>query len=124
MPARIVVVHDDPAFVDEATAALRISGYDVAGFTDPMIALNALEAAEKVEVLVTRVRFAPGKPHGISLAMMARYKRQVISVLFVAPPEFADYVHDIGHLMLLPVGIPDLVETVGRLLEVPSLPSD
>ena len=36
MPARIAVVHDEPAFVDEVTAALRIAGYDTVGFTDPM----------------------------------------------------------------------------------------
>ena len=54
-----------------------------------MAALDALENAQRVEVLITRVRFPPGKPNGIALALMARHKRPGIKVLFTARPEFA-----------------------------------
>ena len=49
---------------------------------EPMEALNALEAAQRFEILITRVRFAPGKPNGVSLAQMAQAKQSAIKVLF------------------------------------------
>ena len=75
MPARIVVVHDDPEFVDQLQSALRRAGRDVAAFADLMDALAALDAAQRIEVLITRMQFPPGKPNGLALARMARHKR-------------------------------------------------
>jgi DNA-binding NtrC family response regulator len=115
MPARVVVVHDDPTFADPL-AALLGAGQDVALFTDPMAALDALDTARTIEVLVTRVLFAPGQPNGIALARMARIKRPGIRVLFVALPEFARDAADLGTFMAYPVSVADVAETVGRLL--------
>ena len=42
MPARIVMAHDDEAFVIAATVALRNAGYSIVAFTDSMAALEAL----------------------------------------------------------------------------------
>ena len=64
MPARVVVVHDEPEFAGKVATALRCAGHDVAVFADPMVALDALDAAANIEVLVTRIKFAPGKPNG------------------------------------------------------------
>jgi DNA-binding NtrC family response regulator len=75
MPARIVLAHDDPSFVADTVKALRAAGYEVAAFTDTMLALDALETARRVEVLITRVRFAAGMPNGVALSRMARVKR-------------------------------------------------
>jgi DNA-binding response OmpR family regulator len=80
MPARIVIVHDEPDFADPLTATLRSEGHDVATFTDPTIGLDALDAARRVELLITCVNFPPGKPNGVSLARMARYRRPDIRV--------------------------------------------
>ena len=115
MPARVVVVHDDPMFADPL-AALLGAGQDVALFTDPMAALDALDTARTIEVLVTRVRFAPGQPNGIVLARMARIKRPGIRVLFVARPEFAGHTAGLGTFMAQPVSVADVAETVSRLL--------
>jgi CheY-like chemotaxis protein len=48
MPASVVVVHDDTAFLDTAATALRSAGHDVAAFDDPLVALDALESATHV----------------------------------------------------------------------------
>jgi len=87
VPGHVILVHDDPRFIEEAAAALRTAGYDVATFIEPMEALNALEAAQRFEILITRVRFAPGKPNGVSLAQMAQAKQSTIKVLFTVAPE-------------------------------------
>jgi hypothetical protein len=81
-----------------------------------MVALDALDAAQRIEVLVTRVQFPPGKPNGIALAGMARVKRPGIRVLFTAHPEFAEYAEGLGTFMAQPVPMPDIVNTVERLL--------
>jgi DNA-binding NtrC family response regulator len=115
VPARVVVVHDNPTFADPL-AALLGAGQDVALFTDPMAALDALDTARTIEVLVTRVQFAPGQPNGIALARMARIKRPGIRVLFVARPKFARDAADLGTFMAHPVSVADVAQAVGRLL--------
>src|ERR1700759_2524669 len=112
MPARIVVVHDDAEFLDQVVAALRLAGYDVASFIDPLDALRRLEAAQTVEVLLPKIRFKPGKQHGISLAMMTRYKRPHVRILFVASPEFEAHAKDIGEFIPFPVDVSSLVARV------------
>jgi DNA-binding NtrC family response regulator len=87
VPASVIIAHDDSEFVDTMVTALRLAGLDVLGFASSMSALEALEAAQRIEVLITRVRFPEGQQNGISLALMARMKRPAIKVLFVAAPD-------------------------------------
>jgi DNA-binding NtrC family response regulator len=115
-PALVVVVHDEPKFSKQTVEALRLAGYEVAAFIDPMAALDALENAQRVEVLITRVRFPLGKPNGIALALMARHKRPGIKVLFTARPEFARHAEGVGEFMPVPIDLTELVAAVGRLL--------
>lgn len=115
MPARVVVVHDDPVFLGDTTTSLRLAGHEVAEYADPMAALDALLGVERIEVLVTRVQFAPGKPHGISLAQMARRRRPALKVIFTGRSEFEEDVRGIGEFMPLPVTVSTLVRAVERL---------
>ena len=117
MPASIVIVTDQREFLDQVTAALRQAGHDVAPFVDPMEALLALEAPQKIEILIPRIRFPPGKPNGVSLARMARAKCPWIKVLFTALPELAEFAEGVGAFMPLPVVMPELVKTVERMLK-------
>ncbi len=87
MPARIVVAHDDPEFLESTVQALRDAGHDVASFADCISTINAFEGAQRSELLITRMIFGPGQQNGVSLARMARMKRPKIKVLFVALPE-------------------------------------
>ena len=47
VPGHVILVHDDPSFIEEAAAALRTAGHDVATFIEPMEALNALEKSRE-----------------------------------------------------------------------------
>jgi DNA-binding response OmpR family regulator len=96
MPARIVLAHDDADFLRKAAAAIRAAGYEVAAFDRSMAAVDALRNAQTVELLITRVNFPPGSPHGVSLANMARRnmarsKIPNLKVLFIARPEHRQY---------------------------------
>jgi DNA-binding NtrC family response regulator len=116
MPARVVVVHDEPELLTELVAAIRLAGHDVAAFVDPMKALDALDVAQRIEVLITRVQFPQGKPNGIALALMARTKRPGIRVVFTARPEFAQATEGLGTFTPAPINVAEVVITVGRLL--------
>jgi CheY-like chemotaxis protein len=116
MPARVVVVHDEPEFVDELLAALNLAGHGVVAFTDPLAAWDALEAVQQTEVLITRVQFALGKSNGLALARMARHKRPRIRIIFVARPEFAKECEEDGVFLPLPT-VPLIVKTVELLLQ-------
>jgi DNA-binding NtrC family response regulator len=83
MPVHIVVVHDDPQSIEMSVAAFGGAGHDVRAFSSSMAAIDALNTPEPVELLVTRVVFPDGQPHGVSLA---RIKRPGVKILFVARP--------------------------------------
>jgi hypothetical protein len=56
MPARIVIVHDDADFTRRMAAVLWAGGHEVAVFEEPLLAHDAIEAAQRVEVLIVRYR--------------------------------------------------------------------
>ena len=116
MPARIVLAHSDPQFLSDMLCGLRSSGYDVVGFPDSNGALTALEAAERVEILVTRVVFAQGTPHGVALARMARIRRPGIKILFIVRPELVSHTEGVGTALLIPVTADEVVAKVIEML--------
>src|SRR5215468_11982485 len=111
MPANIIMVHDDPGFVEEAAAALRFAGNDIVTFADPNEALTALEN-RPFEILITRVRFPPGRPNGVALARMAPLKRPGIEVVFTVAAENIEYTEGLGEFVAAPIDIPELVAMV------------
>jgi len=120
MTARLFIVHDDPAFSQEVRAALQAAGHTVADFDDPMVALDALESAHQIELLITRANFGPGKLNGIALARMARVKHPNIRVLFTAVREYEHHAWGLGEFLAAPVRVDDVVEMAERLLQSPS----
>jgi|SRR5689334_9694996 len=117
MPARIVVVLNESGFADKTVSALQAQGQDALALTDPMTALDLLERAERLEVLVTCLDFPPGKPNGIALGLMATSKRPGIRVLFVGPAELQKHADGIGTFLTSPVTVSQVVEGVSRMLE-------
>jgi DNA-binding NtrC family response regulator len=116
MQARVVVVHDDPTFLNYVVSALQGADYDAFGYTETMAALDALETAEHVEVLITRITFPEGTPHGVSLALMARIKRPGLKVLFVVRPEMIHHAQRVGEILVMPVTAGAVVAKVGEML--------
>jgi DNA-binding NtrC family response regulator len=117
MPARVVVVLNEPEIAEKAASALRAQGQDALALVDPMTALEALEGAERIEVLVTCLNFAPGKPNGIALGRMARLKRPGIRVLFVGPADLEEFAEGLGTFMPFPVTGQQVVERVLQTLD-------
>lgn len=117
MPAQIVVVHDDPNFLDGALTALRTAGYEVALFTNSMSATRALmRDAWVIDVLITRIRFPVGMPHGLALARSALLTHPGLKVLFVSAPATQDLAERLGHFLPMPVRPAKVVRMVDRML--------
>jgi hypothetical protein len=118
MPARIVIVHDDPVF---AQGLIEKLGADhVAWFTNPVQALKVLEQARTVEFLISRIQFANRQPLGLSLARVLRGVRPDVRVIFTGDESHRQYVRGWGEF------VPEPVEAVfvGMIIEWLSEPID
>jgi hypothetical protein len=60
----------------------------------------------------------PGKSNGIALARMIRMRRPDTRILFTALPEYARQALGLGEFMRMPVDVPEVVDTVVRMLEI------
>jgi hypothetical protein len=116
MVARVVISLNEPGFADRVASVLNACGFDSAALPDSMVALSALEAANRVELLVTCCDHGPGKPNGLSLALMARMRKPGIKVLFVGPPELASKVEGVGAFIASPVTEEGIVGAATRLV--------
>lgn len=116
MPARIVVVHDEQEFIGDAVSALSLAGHDVVAFSNSIVALNSFDNPARVELLITRIRFPAGQPHGLSLALVLKTKRRDLKVLFTAEPEYAEDAEGVGEFVPLPISGRELVPIVNRIL--------
>lgn len=116
MPARVAVVHDDATFRGDLVNALGRAGYEVLGFSDTSTALAATEVSERVEILITRVEFRKGRPHGVSLALTVRLKHRSVKILFLARPEMTEYTKGVGEALVTPVLTADVVAKVREML--------
>jgi hypothetical protein len=77
---RVVVVHDDPAFLDPLVAALTDAGYEVAAVDDPAFRPGPPRGADQLEFTISRATgaypglrirptgFQTGQPHAGPLA--------------------------------------------------------
>jgi hypothetical protein len=116
MPAQVVVALDDLAFANQAVAELAARKYEAVALSNPLLALDTLEAAIRVEVLITCTIHAEGQPNGVSLALMARSKRRDVKVIFVGTPDQAPYTEGLGTFLTSPTTVEKVVETAVRLL--------
>jgi hypothetical protein len=116
MPALVILVHDELQLIDQISTGLMLAGHDVAAFSSTMEALAALEAAPRVDLLFTRVDFAPGQLNGVALALMASTKRQGIKFLFTGTEDFAHYTEGLGVFMSTPASAREIVNAACGLL--------
>ena len=73
-------------------------------------------AADRVDVLVTRISFPAGQPNGVSLALMALRKCPGVKILFAARQESERYTTKIGRFLPTPVATADIVAAVAHML--------
>jgi hypothetical protein len=122
MPARIVVALNEPGFADKTVLLLQERGFDAKALADSMAALDALEGAYLIELLVTCPNFPDGKPNGVALARIARARRPGIKVLFVGPTELEHYTEGLGAYRHSPITVDDVADAAIDVLTTPEPP--
>lgn len=103
MPADVVVVLSDSGFAQNVVDVLLRLDIDAMPIDSPIAALDILEGAQCIELLVTSADFGPSQPNGVALARIARVKRPRIRVLFIGEPEHDYLFAGIGEAMHPPV---------------------
>ncbi len=89
--ARILLVEDDPALADALARFFGADGHEVVACTEPLKALEELESARPIDVLVTDLRMPEGMPHGFSLGRMAKLRRPALPIIFMTGfPDIAE----------------------------------
>jgi len=116
MPAPVVVVHQQLDTRRMLISTVRDAGYEVAGFADPIKALDAIETGSRARVLVTRLDFGPGKLNGIALARMIRHKGLDVQVVFVGRADKARYLDSTEAFVPHPVDLNAVADAVRRAL--------
>ena len=119
MPAPVVIVHQQLETRRMLISTVRAAGYEVAGFADPIKALDAIETGSRARVLVTRLDFGPGKLNGIALARMIRHKRLGVEVVFVGRADKAQYLDGTEAFVPHPVDLDAVADAVRRALATP-----
>jgi hypothetical protein len=98
MATRIVVNHDDPAFVEALADTLRANGCDVVTGTDPPATVGPPQVASALEISVSQSK---GRHRGIRIGVTKL-------------PMHGQYAGMLGHFLGEPVTVADVVEALAR----------
>jgi DNA-binding NtrC family response regulator len=121
MPAKFVIVHDDPTFTKAMLAPFLDKGCSVARYPDALDAMGAIEICRKMEVLVTLLAFPAGRSNGIALAQMAKQRKPHIRTVFLGDPAMEELVSDLGTLLPHPISPEKVLATLSGELDAAGL---
>jgi DNA-binding response OmpR family regulator len=115
VPSQIVLVHDDPEFSLQISDALQAEGLSVTAFADPMDALALMDQPNSFLLLISRIQFSHGKPNGVALSRLIKYRRAV-KVLFVTRQENQVHIDDGDEFLATPVSAQEVALAAKRLI--------
>jgi CheY-like chemotaxis protein len=117
--ARILVVDDDKICGDSTARVLRAAGFEVHLAPDHRLALEDLESARPIDLLITDI-VMPDRVNGVALSRMARMRRPDLKVIYLTAYEIPGLEDEtIGPILRKPIDDTCLVEEVRRALATP-----
>jgi CheY-like chemotaxis protein len=115
----ILVVEDDKAFGETIGQILRRAGFGVSIATEFRTALEILEAAGPVDLLLTDI-VMPGSVNGIALSRMARLRRRDLKVVYLTGYNVPGVETEAsGPILRKPIDDALLVSEIERVLATP-----
>ena len=113
---RILVVDDDQICGDAIARVLRAAGFEVSLAPDHRLALEDLESARPVDLLITDI-VMPDRVNGVALSRMARMRRPELKVIYLTAYDIPG-VEDgaIGPVLRKPIDEDRLVAEVRSVL--------
>ena len=113
---RILVVDDDQICGDATARVLRAAGFEVSLAPDHRLALEDLESARPVDLLITDI-VMPDRVNGVALSRMARMRRPELKVIYLTAYDIPGVEDDaIGPVLRKPVDEDRLVAEVRSVL--------
>ena len=116
MCARIVVVINDPGLTDATAAALDAAGFEATALHTSMAALQNLEKAQHVELLVASADFPTGHLNGIALTRMMKLRRPHMKAVLIGNADLAPFIDGLGTFIPAPASAVEIAETVRDLM--------
>jgi CheY-like chemotaxis protein len=116
----ILVVEDDAAFRRLVARMLAGAGFKVTLAEDFRAAMQILDGADAIDLLLADIGLPQGTPHGLSLGCAARVHRPALKVLFMTgdqdPAKFALYAPETTAVLAKPFTAEQLVAAVTSIL--------
>ena len=113
---RILVVDDDPVFGDATARVLRAAGFEVFLAPDHRLALEDLESARPIDLLITDI-VMPDRVNGVALSRMARMRRPELKVIYLTAYDIPGVEDEAaGPVLRKPIDEDRLVAEVRRVL--------
>jgi CheY-like chemotaxis protein len=120
--ARILLIEDDDAMRRMVAQMLEQAGFAVMPAHDYSAAIQFIESAAPIDLLLTDIGMPAGTPHGVSIALMARTKRPRLKIVYMSGTHSAaqiDAVADAAAFLAKPFRRDDLLRTVESVLAAP-----
>jgi CheY-like chemotaxis protein len=123
MPRNILLVEEDEALRYAIAAHLSAAGLTVVAVGDAMAALAKLDDG-RFDLLLTDVQLPGGRPHGLSLANMARHRYRIPVIFITGHRELLDAEKFLpGKLFYKPLDLDALTAEIRRELAVTLTPA-
>jgi CheY-like chemotaxis protein len=114
---RIVLVDQDESFAARAVACLAEAGYDASPLPDFRHALELIESAQPLDLLIVNATLPYGV-RGSALARIAHMRRPALKILLLSEESAPEPVtRDVGLLLHKPLEESQLVSETARLLQ-------
>ena len=115
-PARILVVDDDLVFGEATARVLRAAGFEVSLSPDHRLALEDLESARPIDLLITDI-VMPERVNGVALSRMAQMRRPGLKVIYLTGYEIPGVEDEAnGPVLRKPIDDEQLLAEVRRVL--------
>jgi CheY-like chemotaxis protein len=117
--SHILVVEDTADYRRVVVRILETAGFTVTGVPDFARAIEVVEGAQPIAVLLADIGMPPGTPHGISIATAARRVRPDLSVVYMTggedPAQFLLF-HDDAPVLRKPFTSAQLIAAITAAL--------
>jgi DNA-binding NtrC family response regulator len=109
-------VDDDIVFSEATARVLRAAGFEVSVAPDHRLALEDLESARPIDLLITDI-VMPERVNGVALSRMAQMRRPGLKVIYVTGYDIQGVDDEVdGPLLRKPIDEGQLVAEAKRLL--------
>jgi CheY-like chemotaxis protein len=116
LPGRVLLVDDDQVLAEAFAQVLRGAGYQVQLAPDYRLALEVLESAAPVDLLVCDI-VMPDRVNGLALGRMARLRRPELKIIYITGHNIPGIENEaLGPVLRKPIDNDLLIAEIERVL--------